>query len=77
MGLRYIIGLLLLSILMLSILAGPVQARKFSFIRDAEIEDTIRLFGAPLFAIAGLEPSAVRVYLVNDPALNAFVAGGQ
>ncbi len=62
---------------MLSILAGPVQARKFSFIRDAEIEDTIRLFGAPLFAIAGLEPSAVRVYLVNDPALNAFVAGGQ
>ncbi|MDP6688545.1 MAG: M48 family metalloprotease [Alphaproteobacteria bacterium] len=62
---------------MLPILAGPAQARKFSFIRDAEIEDTIRQFGAPLFAIAGLEPSAVRVYLVNDPSLNAFVAGGQ
>lgn len=55
----------------------PAQARRVSFIRDAEIEDTIRLFGTPLFAIAGLEPSAVRVYLVNDPSLNAFVAGGQ
>ena len=84
---RYIIGLLLLSISMLaaplilpiSLLpgSGTAQARKISFIRDAEIEDTIRLFGTPLFAVAGLEPSAVRVYLVNDPSLNAFVAGGQ
>ena len=61
----------------LLILRQPAQARSFSFIRDAEIEDTIRLFGAPLFAVAGLEPSAVRVYLVKDPSLNAFVAGGQ
>jgi len=75
--LRYIIGLLLLPIITLLILREPAQARSFSFIRDAEIEDTIRRFGAPLFAIAGLEPSAVRVYLVNDPSLNAFVAGGQ
>ncbi len=84
---RYIIGLLLLSISMLaaalilpipSLLgSGTAQARKISFIRDAEIEDTIRLFGTPLFAVAGLEPSSVRVYLVNDPTLNAFVAGGQ
>lgn len=74
---RYIIALLLLPVLTLLSLREPAQARSFSFIRDAEIEDTIRLFGAPLFAIAGLEPSAVRVYLVNDPSLNAFVAGGQ
>ncbi|MDA1098770.1 MAG: M48 family metalloprotease [Proteobacteria bacterium] len=74
---RYIIGVLLLPILTLLILWKPVQARSFSFIRDAEIEDTIRLFGAPLFAAAGLEPSAVQVYLINDPSLNAFVAGGQ
>ncbi|MBT3535196.1 MAG: M48 family metalloprotease, partial [Rhodospirillaceae bacterium] len=55
----------------------PAQARRVSFIRDAEIEDTIRLFGTPLFAVAGLEPSAVRVFLVKDSSLNAFVAGGQ
>lgn len=74
---RYIIGILLLPILTLLVLREPAQARTFSFIRDAEIEDTIRLFGKPLFAAAGLEPSAVQVYLINDPALNAFVAGGQ
>ncbi len=52
-------------------------AQRLSFIRDAEIENTIRAYGAPLFRAAGLEPSAVRIYLVNDGALNAFVAGGQ
>ncbi|MEM7653193.1 MAG: M48 family metalloprotease, partial [Pseudomonadota bacterium] len=46
-------------------------------IRDAEIEDTIRTYATPLFTIAGLEPSAVDIILVNDRALNAFVAGGQ
>jgi len=74
---RYIIGLLLLSTLVLSLRPETAQARRITFIRDAEIEDTIRLFGIPLFAVAGLEPSAVRVHLVNDPAINAFVANGQ
>ncbi len=74
---RYIIGLLLLSTLALSLRPETAQARRITFIRDAEIEDTIRLFGIPLFAVAGLEPSAVRVHLVKDPAINAFVANGQ
>ena len=53
------------------------QARKLSFIRDAEIENTIGALATPLFLAAGLEPSNIRVYLVNDRQLNAFVAGGQ
>ena len=53
------------------------HAQKLSFIRDAEIESNIRAFAAPLFRAAGLQPDAVRVYLVKDDALNAFVAGGQ
>ena len=51
--------------------------KPISFIRDAEIENTIRLYAAPLFQAAGLEPSAVNIYLVKDKSLNAFVAGGQ
>ena len=74
---RYIIGLLLLSSLALSLRPETAQARRITFIRDAEIEDTIRLLGMPLFVVAGLEPSAVRVHLVKDPAINAFVANGQ
>jgi predicted Zn-dependent protease len=46
------------------------------FIRDAEIEAIIAGYTAPLFAAAGLDPSAVRVYIVKDDAINAFVAGG-
>ena len=58
--------------------ANPAEAqRRISLVRDAEIENTIRGWGAPLFAMAGLEPSAVRVHLVKDSSLNAFVAGGQ
>jgi len=52
-------------------------AERFSFIRDAEIENTIRVYAAPLFRAAGLESSEVRIFLVNDRRLNAFVAGGQ
>ncbi|MBL6929468.1 MAG: M48 family metallopeptidase [Rhodospirillales bacterium] len=57
--------------------AGDTAAKKRTFIRDSETENTIRAFAAPVFQTAGLDPAAVQVYLVNDPALNAFVAGGQ
>jgi predicted Zn-dependent protease len=51
--------------------AGP------AFIRDAEIEGLLRLYARPIFKAAGLNPSAVRVVLINDGKINAFVAGGQ
>jgi predicted Zn-dependent protease len=46
------------------------------FIRDAEIEAIIAGYTAPLFTAAGLDPAAVRVYIVKDDTINAFVAGG-
>ncbi len=46
-------------------------------IRDAEIENTIRRYAEPLLKAAGLEPSSIRIHIVNDNTLNAFVAGGQ
>jgi len=46
------------------------------FIRDAEIEAIIGEYTAPLFTAAGLDPAAVRVYIVKDDTINAFVAGG-
>jgi len=50
---------------------------RISFIRDTEIETIIRDMARPIFQAAGLSPSAVNIYLVNDSDLNAFVAGGQ
>lgn len=55
----------------------PARAQGLSFIRDAEIEDTIRWMATPLFQAAGLAPTSVRIHLVNDNSLNAFVADGQ
>jgi len=46
-------------------------------IRDAEIENTIRAYTTPLFNAAGLDPDVVKVYVMNDRVLNAFVTSGQ
>lgn len=61
------------------ILLRPAEsvAQNMSFIRDAEIENIIRIFATPVFRAAGLTPSSVHIYLVKDRDLNAFVAGGQ
>lgn len=48
-----------------------------TILRDAEIENIIRTYATPIFNAAGLDPAAVHVYIVADPTLNSFVAGGQ
>lgn len=53
---------------------GEAQQR---IIRDAEIEDTIEAYAAPLLQAASLDPAAVRFHIIDDKALNSFVAGGQ
>ena len=53
------------------------QARNLPLIRDAEIEGLLRLYTRPIFKAAGINPKSVRVYIINDQRINAFVAGGQ
>ena len=59
------------------LVAVPARAQQFQLIRDAEIEATIADLSRPIFESAGITPSSVDIYLVNDDRLNAFVAGGQ
>lgn len=68
-----------LALLVATVLALPLPAtaQRFSLIRDAETESTIREYATPIFQAAGLSPDDVRIYLVRDAQLNAFVAGGQ
>lgn len=61
----------------LSIVATASKGWAFSLIRDAEIEETIALYAAPIFDAAHLSADSVEIYLVKDNRLNAFVAGGQ
>lgn len=57
------------------LLPAQVEAQA-SLIRDAEIENTIREYATPIFQAAGITPSSVEIFLVNDDSLNAFVTPG-
>ncbi len=48
-----------------------------SILRDAETEALLHDMAAPLVSATGLDPRNVDIVLVNDPDVNAFVAGGQ
>ena len=57
--------------------ADVASAQSLRLIRDTEIEEAIKAESAPVLRASGLNPDAVRFYLVADKELNAFVAGGQ
>ncbi|MBC7908576.1 MAG: M48 family metallopeptidase [Rhodospirillaceae bacterium] len=73
----FLLATLVLALLASNSTAFAQQTQRRSFIRDAEVENTIRAYSTPLFQAAGLDPEAVRIHLLVDPSLNAFVAGGQ
>ena len=68
---------LLAASVLFSGLSVNARADGQNLIRDAEIESLMRLYSRPIFKAAGINPAAVRVYLIADPSINAFVAGGQ
>lgn len=57
-------------------IAAGNTAWAVSVIRDDEIESYLKDITLPVFKAAGLHPENVRIYIVNDPELNAYVAGG-
>src|SRR3954469_18165932 len=48
-----------------------------SILRDTETEFLFRDASRPLIEAAKLDPNSVKVVLLNDPEINAFVANGQ
>jgi len=59
----------------ISLAAQPAAAQ--SILRDSETEALLQDMVDPLVVAAGMPKGAVEVVLINDPTLNAFVAGGQ
>ncbi|MBX3492478.1 MAG: M48 family metallopeptidase [Parvibaculum sp.] len=57
--------------------ANTAAAQSVSIVSDAETENMLRDYADPLLKVAGLDPAAVKIHLVNDRRLNAFVAEGQ
>ena len=77
--LRPILGALLAVLAIVWIAsAPPAQAQGGpSLIRDTEVERVVRVYLDPLLTAAGLSPDAVRLFIVNEQSINAFVAEGQ
>src|SRR5262249_44692158 len=53
------------------------SAQGLNLIRDAEIEDTLRVYDTPVLHAANIRAEDVRFYIVQDSSINAFAAGGQ
>ncbi len=64
-----------LTVLLLLVASLPAMAQ--GAIRDDETERYLRRLADPLLEAAGLRPEDLRLFVLADPRLNAFVAGGQ
>ena len=74
-GMTRLIRLFMVGVLLFFAAARPALAQ--SILRDSETELLFNDMSKPLIEAAGLDPKSVRVVLVNDPEINAFVAQGQ
>lgn len=74
-GLRSLFRILLTLLALVALALRPVAAQ--SILRDAETEALLEDMMDPLLVAAGLRPGQVRVHLLSDRSINAFVAGSQ
>lgn len=59
------------------LLPAPAEAQSISFVRDAEIEQLMKEYSAPVFRASGINAAATRIILVGSRDFNAFVASGR
>lgn len=74
-GRSVLMRLVIALVLCFALFARPAAAQ--SILRDAETEALLDDMSRPLIAAAGLDPRNVKVVIINDREINAFVAGGQ
>jgi predicted Zn-dependent protease len=75
--LRIAVKLSLSVLCALCLAVEPAAAQAIPLVRDTEIERLLRSYEDPILHAAGLEPAAVKMYLVQDSSINAFAAEGQ
>ena len=71
----FLVRFLMLVALSFAAVAQPASAQ--SILRDAETELLLKDISRPMIEAAGLRPDDVKVILIYDNTINAFVAGGQ
>lgn len=65
----------LFALLLLLCVTSPAYAQ--SILRDAESEALLADMSRDIIRAANLSPANVRIVVISDPSINAFVAGGQ
>ena len=60
-------------LLVATLLVTALPARAVTLLRDADIEHALAMVAAPVLRGAGLSPSQVKVVMVRDDSLNAFI----
>ncbi len=71
----------MLLVAMLAFVALPfanqshAQGRSLPLVRDAEIENLLNDYTAPIFRAAGLRSGSIEIFLLNQQEFNAFVTG--
>lgn len=68
--------LLVLAVLAPGLASAQAAPQRIVTIRDAETEQLIRRLSHPLFRTAGVDPALVRITLIQNRAINAFVSTG-
>ena len=68
---------ILFASLALVFFAPKISFAEASLIRDAETEKFLHNLADPIFRAANLNPENIKIYIINDDSINAFVSGGQ
>lgn len=74
---RRALKLLVSAACILVVAVEPAVAQAIQLVRDTETERLLKSYEDPILIAAGLDPAAVKMYLVQDPTINAFAAEGQ
>jgi predicted Zn-dependent protease len=70
-----VLSIFLCAAITLASVAAPTHA--VNLIRDADIEHSLDQLAAPILRAAGLNPNNVRILVINDSGMNAFVINGR
>ncbi|MEM8981198.1 MAG: M48 family metalloprotease [Pseudomonadota bacterium] len=63
-------------VLILAFALLPLKASAITLLRDAEIERGLMILSQPILQTAGLNSKRMKIYVVDDARLNAFVIDG-
>lgn len=61
----------------IALIVAPTVTSAQTLIRDSEIEGMLKTYSDPIFTAAQLNPDDVRIRLIADKSINAFVTDGQ